>query len=126
VVALDGVIMGKPVDRIDAAAMIARLSGRTHEVITAFRLQGPGITALTRHVSTEVEFRVLDRGEIERYASSGEPLDKAGAYAVQGRGGSLTRRITGSYTNVVGLPLAEVLEALASEGLYRPGAGPGG
>ena len=111
VVVLDGEILGKPSGLDDAARMLGLLSGRTHEVITAFTLLGPD----SRHeeaVSTKVSFRELDEEAIARYAESGEPMDKAGAYAIQGMGGSLVDRVEGSYTNVVGLPVPEVLDML--------------
>ena len=109
VVVLDGEILGKPSNVDDASHMLGLLSGRTHEVITAFALLGPD----SRHeeaVKTKVFFRPLDEETIGRYAESGEPMDKAGAYAIQGLGGSLVDRVEGSYTNVVGLPVAEVLK----------------
>ncbi len=111
VVVLDGEILGKPSSRGDASRMLGLLSGRTHEVITAFTLLG----ADSRHeeaISTKVSFREIDGETIERYVESGEPMDKAGAYAIQGMGGSLVDRVEGSYTNVVGLPVAEVLNVL--------------
>ena len=118
IVVLDGRIMGKPGDRIEAAQTLRTLSGRIHEVLTAFCLinQGLGRQVLD-HVRTEVEFRVLSEKEIEGYIDSGEVWDKAGAYGIQGRGGALVRNINGSYTNVVGLPLAEVLDGLGRCGL---------
>ena len=116
VVVLDGEILGKPSDGEDASRMLGLLSGRTHEVITAFALLGPE----TRHeeaVSTRVSFREIDGETIGRYVKSGEPMDKAGAYAIQGLGGSLVDRVEGSYTNVVGLPVAEALNALTRCGV---------
>ena len=116
VVVLDGEILGKPSDGEDASRMLGLLSGRTHEVITAFALLGPE----TRHeeaVSTRVSFREIDGEIIGRYAESGEPMDKAGAYAIQGMGGSLVDKVEGSYTNVVGLPVAEVLKVLMGCGV---------
>lgn len=116
VVVLDGEILGKPSGADDAARMLGMLSGRTHEVITAFTLLG----SESRHgeaVSTKVSFRLLDEETIARYAESGEPMDKAGAYAIQGMGGSLVDRVEGSYTNVVGLPVPEVLEVFTRCGV---------
>ena len=109
VVVLDGEILGKPSSMDDASRMLGLLSGRTHEVITAFTLLGAG-SRQEEAVATKVSFRLLDKEAIGRYAESGEPMDKAGAYAIQGLGGSLVDRVEGSYTNVVGLPVAEVLK----------------
>jgi septum formation protein len=112
-VVLDGAILGKPEDLGEAERMIARLAGRTHEVKTRFAID-------TRHeetVTTRVTFRPLSPLLIRAYAESGEGLDKAGAYAVQGLGAAIVSRIEGSYTNVVGLPACEVVVALTSLGL---------
>lgn len=108
VVVLDGGILGKPSDADDASRMLGLLSGRTHEVITAFTLVGSG-SRREEAVRTRVSFREIDEETIGRYVESGEPMDKAGAYAIQGLGGSLVDKVEGSYTNVVGLPVAEVL-----------------
>ena len=116
VVVLDGEILGKPSSVDDASRMLGLLSGRTHEVITAFALLGAD-SQEEEAVSTKVSFRELDEETIERYVESGEPVDKAGAYAIQGLGGSLVDKVEGSYTNVVGLPLAEVLNALTRRGV---------
>ena len=113
VVVLDGMIMGKPRDRDHAAHMLERLSGRTHRVITGFCLlnRESGVQ-VSEAVETEVTFRKLTGRDIETYIDSGEVWDKAGAYAIQGRGAFLVRHIRGSYTNVIGLPLAEVLTVM--------------
>ena len=114
IVVLDNEIMGKPENRDDAVRMLQTLSGRVHRVITAFCIHRRDMEmTIEEQVSTLVEFRELNPREIKEYIGSGEPMDKAGAYAIQGGGGSLTRRIEGSYTNVIGLPLAEVLDNLA-------------
>jgi septum formation protein len=107
----DGRILGKPTDDADARAMIERLSGRTHEVATAFILAHPQSrqTLCERTVRTGVTFRKLDAAEIEAYVATGEGRDKAGAYAVQGLASAFVTRIDGSWTNVVGLPTAEVI-----------------
>ncbi|MBI1947378.1 MAG: septum formation inhibitor Maf [Deltaproteobacteria bacterium] len=110
-VVLDGLALGKPLDLEDAAAMLTRLSGRQHEVLTGFCVRR-GRERLATVVKTEVWFRALSPPEIFGYVSTGEPLDKAGAYGIQGLGGALIDRLNGSYTNVVGLPLAEVLAAI--------------
>ena len=115
IVVLQGEVLGKPSDAAGAREMLSRLSGRTHRVITGFAIVSGG-EARTRLVETEVGFRALDAASIERYVESGEPMDKAGAYAIQGAGGGFIDRVSGSYTNVVGLPLPEVLAALAECG----------
>ena len=113
VVVLDGRIMGKPVDEQDAYGMLSALSGRTHEVITGFSLfdRESGV-CLSRSVQTEVLFRRLGEEEIRQYIATGCPMDKAGAYAIQGRAVHFVRSIQGSYTNVIGLPMAELYELL--------------
>lgn len=105
-VVLDGHIMGKPADKEDAIATLLRLSGRTHQVMTAVALVYSGKTASTV-VTTEVRFRSLSREECVAYWESGEPADKAGAYGIQGFGAVFVEEIKGSYSAVVGLPLAE-------------------
>lgn len=117
VVALDGVSLGKAGSEAEARAFLARLSGRSHHVHTGVVLVGPA-GAHRALVTTEVRFRVLRRAEIERYVASGEPMDKAGGYGIQGLGGALVADVRGSYTNVVGLPLEECLQLLAKEGLW--------
>jgi septum formation protein len=109
IVVLGGAVLGKPADAADAARMLGMLSGATHTVITAFCIVNPARGyELVRDVSTEVTFRGMDPAWISRYVATGEPMDKAGAYAAQGIGASIIERIEGSYTNVVGLPLCEV------------------
>jgi septum formation protein len=123
VVLIDDEILGKPTDTGDAMAMLTRLSGRAHEVRTRFQLGRPGVRApvvTTLHaetVSTRVHFRTLEKDEIARYVATGEGLDKAGSYAVQGIGSFAVQRIEGSYANVVGLPVCEVVVALKRAGL---------
>ncbi|MEP7208712.1 MAG: Maf family protein [Casimicrobiaceae bacterium] len=114
-VALDGVIFGKPVDAADAARMLARLAGRTHQVLTAvaLRWQEELVVEVCR---SEVTLRTMDAGEIDRYVATGEPFDKAGAYAIQGRAAAFISRIEGSYSGVMGLPLFETAELLARIG----------
>ena len=104
-------IMGKPVDVEEAVSMLKLLSGKTHEVITGVAIRGPENSSQWA-VHTQVEFRDLAQEEMLAYVASGDPMDKAGAYGIQGPGAHLVRRIQGSYTNVVGLPLAEVVEAM--------------
>ena len=117
VVVCSGEIMGKPRDDGDAIRMLRKLSGVSHEVITGFsvldREQG---TAVSRAVTTQVFFKMLDDAEIAAYVATGCPLDKAGAYAIQGGAAYMVKRIEGSYTNVVGLPLSEVVAALRTMG----------
>ena len=115
-VALGHVIFGKPRDAQDAAAMLARLAGRTHEVLTAVAVRFDERTEVEVSVS-RVTLRKLGADEIERYVQTGEPLDKAGAYAVQGRAAAFIPRIEGSYSGVMGLPLAETAALLARVGL---------
>lgn len=118
-VIVDGAILGKPASEAEAEAMIARLAGRTHEVWTRFALGGVRSDEVlhAQTVVTKVTFRALSRTRIQAYAASGEGLDKAGAYAVQGLGAALVARIDGSYSNVVGLPACEVVVALEQHGL---------
>lgn len=111
-VALEGVILGKPASRTELRSMLSRLSGRTHEVHTAVAVLHRG--RVTARVSTsEVSFRALTAGEIDAYWDTGEPADKAGGYAVQGRAAVFIRHIAGSYSGVMGLPLYETWELLA-------------
>ncbi len=114
-VALDGVIFGKPADAADAVRMLTRLAGRTHQVLTAvaLRWQEELLVEVSR---TEVTFRALTAQDIERYVATGEPFDKAGAYAIQGRAAAFVSRIEGSYSGVMGLPLYETAELLARIG----------
>jgi septum formation protein len=113
IVVLDGTIFGKPVDSAEAEEMLGKLCGRVHEVITAIALVHKGRESRrVQSVETVVHFRNLHRGELKAYVESGEPMDKAGSYGIQGIGAFLVRAIQGSYTNVVGLPLSETLEWL--------------
>ena len=115
-VSVDGEIFGKPRDEADGRAMLMRLSGRWHEVFTAVVVAVDG-----RHyidvVKTRVEFRALDHATITAYWRSGEAVDKAGAYGIQGLGGALVKRIEGSYGAVVGLPLCETVALLEKVGI---------
>jgi septum formation protein len=119
VVAPDGVLLGKPADDDDARAMLDRLSGATHDVRTRFLLAETAARSPPAHaetVITRVTFRSLSGDEARAYAAAGEGRDKAGAYAVQGRAAAFVQRIEGSYTNVVGLPLCEVVVAMRALG----------
>jgi len=141
VVLLEGELLGKPADKDDAIEMLLRLSGKTHQVITSvtvagakregfhYQLADSGLenndpVALdTQLVETNVQFRVLTMGECESYWRTGEPADKAGGYGIQGLGAVFVERLEGSYSNVVGLPLAETARLLSNFGidcLLRP------
>jgi septum formation protein len=115
-VVLDGTVLGKPADEVDAAGMLRRLAGRTHEVVTGLAVRR-GDTARLATVTTEVTFRHLTDDEIAWYVTTGEPADKAGAYGLQGAGAVLVTRVAGSDTNVIGLPLAETVILLRDVGL---------
>lgn len=109
-------ILGKPADESDALDMLGRLSGHDHHVMTGVALSGPGGTS-TALSSTRVRFRDIGRDEARAYWHSGEPRDKAGAYAIQGLGGAFVERIEGSYSGVVGLPVFETLQLLRAAGV---------
>jgi septum formation protein len=109
-VMVDGERLGKPEDAGAARAMLRKLSGREHEVVTGF-VVARADQRRTAAVRTRVGFRTLSEAEIDSYLATGEPYDKAGGYAIQGIAGAFVDRIEGSYTNVVGLPLAEVIAA---------------
>ncbi len=112
-------ILGKPADAAAAAAMLAALSGRTHHVLTAVALEFQGKLAVALS-DTAVRFRRLETEEIATYVASGEPLDKAGAYGIQGRAAAFIRRIEGSYSGVMGLPLFETAQLLRKFGIHIP------
>lgn len=113
IVILDGEILEKPADDREAAAMLTRLAGRRHTVISAVALRRVADRrAWTGHASTEVEFLPLGGAAIRRYIATGEPMDKAGAYGIQGYGALMVRGVRGCYFNVMGLPLALLGEAL--------------
>lgn len=109
----NGEILGKPDGAEKAVMMLRKLSGKPHKVYTGVSvLNSDTCEVLTRHDETTVWFKELDDETIEKYVGTGEPLDKAGAYGIQGKGGALVERIEGSYSNVVGLPLELVREML--------------
>ena len=113
VVVRDGSILGKPSGTEDAAAMLRSLSGRSHEVVSGYAVYDRDSgRILSGAVVTRVWFKLLTEQEIAGYLATGEPFDKAGAYAIQGLGAFMVPRIEGSYPNVVGLPLCEVIAAL--------------
>lgn len=119
IVVLDDDILGKPRDSIDAIRMLKRLRNRWHTVWTGFCLCC-GETAVSEAVSSEVRFGDFSDAVCAAYAATGEPLDKAGAYGIQGKGAFLVREIRGSYSNVVGLPLSEVVHMLLGRGVIEP------
>lgn len=122
-VVLGGAILGKPEGPDDARRMLRALSGSRHEVLTGVcvrRAGGGPAVELERIVSTEVVFAPLSGPAIEWYVATGEPLDKAGAYAIQGAGGAFVAEIRGSVSNVVGLPLVETAALLARAGIPLP------
>jgi septum formation protein len=114
-VVVDGEVLGKPHDAAEAVSMLGRLSGRSHQVLTGVCLIGPDGRTDTAVASTTVEFRPLTAAEIETYVASGEPMDKAGAYAIQGGAGRFVTRVDGDYDNVVGLPVA-LIQAMCRAG----------
>ena len=116
VVVVDDAVLGKPRDEAHALAMLARLSGRWHEVLSAVALAWPGGEEV-RLSRTAVRFREISETEARAYWASGEPRDKAGAYAIQGRGAVFVAEIRGSYSGVMGLPLFETAELLAARGV---------
>lgn len=112
-VSLDGIPLGKPQDEADARRMLAMLSGRMHEVFTGVSIiDSASGEALTQAVRTGVAFRELSAAEIDAYVQSGEPMDKAGAYAIQGGAGKFVSALDGSFENVVGFPIAEIQQML--------------
>jgi septum formation protein len=119
IVVVDGEVLGKPKDHADAVRMLRLLSGRGHEVTTAVSLVAPGARTDTRACTTKVYFRDLTEDEIRQYVDGGEPMDKAGAYAIQGGASLWAYRIEGEYSNVVGLPLSLVTEMLRTNGLLK-------
>jgi septum formation protein len=114
-----GSLLGKPHTREEARRMLDLLNGRSHSVITGFTIVDTRTRKkLSRSVETRVYFRKLKRAEIEAYIKTGEPLDKAGAYAIQGIGALIVKKIEGDYFNVMGLPLSSLAEALKKFGVY--------
>lgn len=115
VVAIDGVVLGKPHDKVHAAQMLSALSGREHTVYTGVAVKR-GETLLVEHEATQVRFRPLTQREIDLYIQTGEPMDKAGSYGIQGYGALLVEGIRGDYFNVVGLPICRLGRMLAQVG----------
>jgi len=123
IVAVGDVILGKPRGAGDAKRMLGLLSGRTHQVVTGCAVFFPGREPEIFTVSTDVTMARLSDAAIDAYVATGEPMDKAGAYAIQGRAAAFVTSICGSYTNVVGLPLAEVVRQLRQGGVASASAG---
>ena len=115
VVAIDGKVLGKPHDKAQAAEMLSALSGREHTVYTGVAVKR-GETLLVEHEATQVRFRPLTEREIDLYIQTGEPMDKAGSYGIQGCGALLVEGIRGDYFNVVGLPICRLGRMLAQVG----------
>ena len=113
---LDGAVLAKPADTSDAVRMLEALSGREHLAHTAVAIAAGGLLNVV-DVTTTVRMRPLDRAEIDWYVATGEPLDKAGAYAIQGGAAAFVEAVSGSVSNVVGLPLAETVVALRAAGI---------
>jgi septum formation protein len=115
VVVRDGVVLGKPRSEAEAVDMLVSLAGRSHEVLTALALSSPAGTwdDLTR---TTVRFRAFDEGVARRYVATGEPMDKAGAYGIQGLGAALVEEVDGDYYSIVGLPVSGLLRLLVRAG----------
>ncbi|SDE73425.1 Maf family protein [Sporomusa acidovorans] len=116
IVVIDGRVFGKPQDYHDAVQMLTVLAGREHIVISGVAVV-KGKQVVSGYSTTSVKFRPLSLAQIKRYVDTGEPLDKAGAYAIQGRGALLVEGITGCYNNVVGLPLVKLSELLEQVGV---------
>ncbi|PIE58704.1 MAG: septum formation protein Maf [Desulfobulbus propionicus] len=121
IVTLQEKVYGKPVSPKEALTMLESLNNRTHQVITAVRVQWPEKDLLTGCIAqTEVTFGNYPQEVLQGYIKSGDPMDKAGGYGIQSLGGFLVREIKGSYTNVVGLPMARVIELLVSQDIITP------
>jgi septum formation protein len=120
IVVVDDLILGKPENREDSIQMLNRLSNKYHSVFTGFTICcHTKREILTHSIETKVWFKGLSNDEIQWYAATNEPYDKAGGYGIQGIGAFLVRKISGSYSNVVGLPICEVMESLASLGIIK-------
>ena len=119
-VVVDGQVLGKPTDAQDAVRMLGHLRGRTHRVSTAVAVRRPDGGLIETVVTTEITMAPLSDAAIAAYVETGEPLDKAGAYGIQGRAAAFVSRVNGSWTNVVGLPLVETLDLLRDAGYGTP------
>ncbi len=121
IVVCQGEILGKPKDASEAQRMLMRLAGQMHKVLTGFCLKWEQENiSVSRVIATEVYFSAFTEEIAAAYVATGEPLDKAGAYGIQGRGGVLVEKIVGSYSNVVGLPLVETIEAMLRYKVIKP------
>ena len=116
IVVVDGDVLGKPVDELDAVRMLARLAGRSHVVVTAVAVSWRGETRSAVE-EVGVTFHPMTRAEIDAYIATGEPMDKAGAYGIQGYGATIVSRVDGDYFAVMGLPLQKLTRVLASIGI---------
>ena len=126
IVCIDDAVLGKPRSQKEAHRMLKQLSGQTHRVVTGYAVLNLSCQkAFKAAVTTDVRFKALTDEEIEWYIGTSEPFDKAGGYAIQGLGTFLVKEINGSYTNVVGLPVCELIELLYREGVIKPGPGEG-
>jgi septum formation protein len=114
IVSVDGDLLGKAADAEEARAMLHRVIGRSHKVTTGFAIRGPGAAAFERSVHSTVVMREVETSELTAYLDAGEWQGKAGAYAIQGMAAAFVSEVNGSFDNVVGLPLAQVVEALSS------------
>ena len=119
VVAIDGDVLGKPADAEQARAYVGRLAGRTHRVVGGIALARDGAVVASAVEVTDVSFRALSDSQVAGYVGTGEWRGRAGGYAIQGRGAALVRGIVGDYLNVVGLPLARLLDLLPDTALQR-------
>jgi septum formation protein len=120
IVVVDGEILGKPRDKEEAKSMLSKISGREHKVITGFSIVKPKTEVLhMEYLESRVKIKALAAWEIEGYIKTEEPMDKAGAYGAQGIGAFMVEEIQGSFTNVVGLPLAQLVDALTKLGILR-------
>jgi septum formation protein len=117
IVELDNHVLGKPADATEARRILRMLSGRTHRVVTAYALVQNGMIVESEAILSRVTFRQLGDGEIESYLATGEPFDKAGAYGIQGMGVNFITAVEGDRSNVMGLPIDEVLASLARHGI---------
>ncbi len=121
VVDLDGKALNKPAGTVEAASMLRSLSGREHQVHTAFALRAPGMDdVVEEHATTRVRFYPLSETEIAEYVATGEPMDKAGAYGIQGRAAALVESIDGDFYTVMGFPLARFVRTLRALGFSLP------
>lgn len=118
-VTIDGEILGKPADRLEAVAMLQRLSGRTHQVLTSIAVHGEGIAEQRTQIS-QVRFGVLSPASIAAYCATPEPYDKAGGYGIQGSAALFVEHIEGSHSGIMGLPLYETAQLLRQAGLPLP------